>query len=89
MDVCLTEDDILELGWESIGYGWYNLKNVSGKLGDYLYVRLRIWGKASFIKAYRADPKEYPNFLDGSEETYLFVGEIKNKEVLQNLMEWT
>lgn len=80
----LDQQDCEELGWEHIGYQWYNLKVVPGKLGYWAYVRLRLEGDNSFIKAYRYDPKNMQE--DIQEKDYLFKGTIRNKSELKQVM---
>ncbi len=82
---CLDREDIESCGFESLGSGWYNLKEVPGKLGYFLYVRLRMWGENSFIKAYRYDPKDMPQEIE-NEERFLFSGNIRNINELQRIM---
>lgn len=82
----LDKEDIESLGFESLGSGWYNLIRVPGKLGYFLYVRMRVFHKQVTIKTYRADPKKYQN-EDINEEQYLFDGTIKNKSELKKLMQ--
>lgn len=78
----LESKGIEELGWEILGSDWYNLISVSGELGYFNYVRLKLFGKNSFIKGYRANPITSPK----TEQEYLFQGEIKNKSELKKLM---
>ena len=81
---CLDAADIEECGWEKLGSAWYNLKTVPGKLGYYLYVRIRIVGNDALVKAYRYDPQDNPD--DIQEETTLFDGIILNKSELKKIM---
>lgn len=85
----LTKEQIEAEGWESIGTNWFNLKEVSGELGYYLYVRLQIWGdenKSCRIIGYRWNPTkgEVPN----EEQGVLFEGQIKSINELRKLMKW-
>ena len=80
----LDQEDIESLGWESTGSAWYNLKNVPGALGYYLYVKMRFFEGEALIKAFRYDPLGNPDY---QEETNLFDGKIKNKSELKKLMQ--
>jgi len=85
----LDVGDCEELGWKHIGSQWYDLIEVPGKLGYWLYVRFRKCGDESFIKAYRYDPKEKNKDTEGEnyqEEDFLFSGNIKNKSEFKKLM---
>ncbi len=84
----LDKQDFEELGWEDLGSGWYNLKEVSGELSHFCYVRFRVWGTNSFIKAYRYDPTNRPHELENDED-FLFQGNIKNKSQLKIIMQQT
>lgn len=83
----LDKQDIEECGWDTIGSAWYNLKEVPGKLGYFLYVRVRFFNNEALIKAYRYDPKDTPS--DIQEEATLFGGVIKNKSELKKIMKMT
>lgn len=80
----LDREDIEQCGWISMGSAWYDLKDVPGKLGYYLYVRMRFFDGKALIKAYRYDPKNTPS--DVQEEGTLFDGVIKNKSELKKIM---
>lgn len=79
----LDKEDLEELGWESLGMGWYNLKKVPGSLGYWTHVRYKEWGDASAIIAYRGEPNI------AVEDEHLFVGSIKNKGEMKKLMKQT
>lgn len=86
----LDEDDLIELGWKRIGgkwhkYKWYELINISEKLGYFNYVIFRNYGERSFIIAYRGDPNKYPK----CDEQHLFEGIIKNKSEMKRIMKQT
>lgn len=85
----IDQDDIEDCGWEHIGSGWYNLKEVPGTLGYYMYVRMRIWGTSTFIRAYRYNPAEVKDEEDWQDIEQLFSGEIKNKSILKQIMKLT
>lgn len=82
-DMKITDKEMEELGWEKLGSGWWNLKDVPGKLGYWLYVRYRYWGENSTIIAYRGNPKDFPN----TESEHLFQGDVDTtKEDFHKLM---
>ena len=83
----LDQKDCEELGWEHIGSQWYQLKDVSGELGHWLYARFRKWGDNSFIKGYRSNPKDSNDSLN--EQEFLFSGNIRNKSEMKILMKQT
>ncbi len=80
----LDLQDCKELGWDTKGSGWFNLKEVPGSLGHFLHVRMRLFGDRSFIKAYRYDPEQSQPEHD---EEYLFQGTIRNKSELKKIMQ--
>lgn len=78
----ITKEELKELGWESLGAGWWNYTGEFGNLGYWCYVRLKEWGDNSAIIGYRGNPKDYPD----TEQDYLYQGKLGDKEFLKKLM---
>jgi len=78
----LSKEDLTDLNWEHLGFGWYNYKGEFGNLGYWTHVRLREWGDNSAIIGYRGDPKSYPD----TENDYLYQGKLGDKEYFTKLM---